>query len=129
MLELSDKVYEQKEEKGFKPHVRYRGGWDVIWPHIKSNALSSDEYIGIVLEVKDNTASLYVNNHLELTWILPTHVDVMYMEATSEKKPDQASPDEKYVQEIPFRLQFGMIGFRAHPGQGAIVRGLKVEAL
>ena len=122
MLELSDK------HKELKPHVRYHGGWDVIYP-IKKDIFSSLDFMNIIFKVKNNTAYLYVDSHLELTWVLPTHVDVMHIESGSEKKSEEATPDERYVQEIPFRMQFGMVGFRAYPGQGSIIRGLKIDTL
>lgn len=121
MLELSDKQAE------FRPHVRYHGGWDVVHP-IKTNALSSSDFIKVDFNVKNDIAYLKINGNLELTWILPTHVDVMYVESGGEKSKESV-PDEKYVKEIPFRNKEGMVGFRAHPGQGAIIRGLKVEPL
>lgn len=34
-----------------------------------------------------------------------------------------------HVREIPFRLDYGMVGFRAYPGEGAIIRGLKIKPL
>jgi hypothetical protein len=120
MLELSNK------DKEIRPHVRYHGGWDVIHPNPKTQAFDNPDYMNIVLEVKKSTAYLYANGHLELTWKLPTHVDVMYRESGSKEK-EKSDPDEKYVQEIPFRSRAGMIGFRAHPGQGATIRGLTVE--
>ncbi len=121
MLELSNKQNE------IKPHVRYKGSWEII-SSIKTESFKSTDYIGIVFEVKNSTAYLYVEKKLELTWVLPTHVDVMYKESGSDK-PQKEDTDEKYVQEIPFRQKFGMIGFRAHPEQGVIIRGLTVEPL
>lgn len=67
---------------------------------------------------------------------MPTHVDVFYRESgvqisdeNQEKENDKGKKVAEHVQEIPFRNELGMIGFRAYPGQGAIIRGLKIKSL
>lgn len=130
MIELSSK------HNNIKPHVRYKGGWDILEPFPKN--YNYKDYFSVVLEVKDDTALLFIDKHLEYTWILPTHVDVFYRESgvqASSDDQDQKKDEDRgrkvaeHVQEIPFRSESGKIGFRAHPGQGAIIRGLKIKSL
>jgi len=59
MVELSSK------HNNIKPHVRYKGGWDILEPIPKS--YDSKDYFPIILEVKDDTAFLFINKHLEYT--------------------------------------------------------------
>lgn len=130
MIQLS------KKHECFKPHIRYRGGWDVFQP-IVTDVFSNTNSLKVRLEVKNNTAYLMVNNNLEFTWILPTHVDVNYRESGVAIKENETNHEDinmgmkiaGHVQEIPFRLGYGKIGFRASPGEGAIIKGLMVEPL
>lgn len=130
MIQLS------KKHGCFKPHIRYRGGWEVFQP-VATDIFSNIDSLKVSLEVKNNTAYLELNNHLEFTWILPTHVDINYRESGVEIKENGTINDDinkgmkiaGHVQEIPFRLGYGKIGFRASPGEGAIIKGLKVESL
>lgn len=130
MLQLSDK------HKCIKPHVRYQGGWDVFQP-VETDIFGDTGYLNVSLEVKNNTVYLEVKNHLEFTWVLPTHVDVNYRESGVEIKESGTINEDinkgikiaGHVQDIPFRLGYGKIGFRASPGEGAIIRGLKIKPL
>lgn len=131
MLELSAK------HNQIKPHVRYRGGWDIVEPTEKR--FVGDGYFGVVLELKSSVAYLYIDGSLSFTWNLPTHVDVVYRESgvnsntesSTEREDDKPNGRKvaEHVQKIPFSNNGGMIGFRAHPGQGAIVRGLTISPL
>lgn len=131
MIELSNK------HKNIKPHVRYKGGWDILQPVFKDYEYK--DYFSVVLELKEDTAFLFIDEQLEYTWILPTHVDVIYRESgvgasshdqdQEKKESDKGKRVAEHVQEIPFRTISGMIGFRAHPGQGAIIKGLRIEPL
>lgn len=116
---------------GIKPHVRYRGGWEIMYFEEKKD-LDFSDFVKITLEVKEDTAYLYCKDSLIFTWILPTHVDVNHIEVgvrernmTESKSKDIA----EVVQRILFREKYGMIGFRGHPGHGAIIRGLKIVKL
>lgn len=116
---------------GIKPHVRYRGGWEIMYFEEKKD-FNFSEFVEIALEVKENTCYLYYKNTLIFGWILPTNVDINHIEAGIKQNNNTETLEkgvEKTVHEIPFRLNHGMTGFRAHPGQGAIIRGLKIEPL
>lgn len=124
----------QSWKSGIKPHVRYKGGWEMIYPEFY-NQFDFSDFEPIVLEVQDDTVTLFYKQQPIFKWILPTHVDVNHIEAgvkqkeNSEKKDIIGKDVARNVQEIPFRLNYGMVGFRAYPGQGAIIRNLKVEPL
>lgn len=117
---------------GIKPHVRYKAGWEILYPEIY-NGLDFSDFESVVLKVKDEIATLFYNREPVFDWTLPTHVDINHIESGSEDKKNNKKEDDKaiarVVQEIPFRLSYGMIGFRAHPGQGAIIKNLKIEPL
>lgn len=129
MLEIFQNSPHYNNTSGLKPHVRYRGGWELMDPEEKQIFNFSD-FVKIVLETKDNTVYLYYQSQLIYGWILPTHVDVNHIEAgVNIQGQEQDGKTKGIVQEIPFRLGYGMLGFRAHPRQGAIIRGLKIEPL
>lgn len=117
---------------GIKPHIRYKGGWEIIYREIHREFDFSD-FEEVVLEVKDDTVSFFYKQQPIFKWVLPTHVDVNHIEAGFKQSEDQKGIPGKEVagnvREIPFRLNYGMVGFRAHPSQGAIIRDLKVEPL
>lgn len=114
-----------------QPLVRYQGAWETsIWKEV--GVLDWTKPVKVKLEVKDDLATLEMDD-LIFEWYLPTHVDVNHVEAGS-KKIDQLDKDNgasiaKSVPEVPFRRNTGMIGFRAHMNQGAIIRNLKVIPL
>lgn len=116
---------------GIKPHVRYRGGWELMYFEEKKDFDFSD-FVKITLEVKENIAYLHYKDSLIFALILPTHVDVNHIEAGVKQNNITESTGKavtEVVQEILFREKYGMIGFRGHPGQGAIIRGLKIVPL
>lgn len=118
-------------KSGIKPHVRYSGGWELMYFEEKKDFDFSD-FVKVVLEVEKNTVYLYCKDALIFVWILPTHVDVNHMEAGVKQNNITESTGKtatEVVKRILFRENYGMIGFRGHPGQGAIIRGLKIVSL
>lgn len=125
MIEVNKKdsdVYVQKL-------VRFKGGWETSMED-KMGTLRWDRPVKVKLIVNDYLAKLKVGN-LFCEWDLPTHVDLNHFESGSQPDRSRQSKYEesKNVQEIPFRRSLGMIGFRAYPGQGAIIRNLAVKGL
>ncbi len=132
MLEICQESRHCDGNSAIKPHLRYESGWELMDYEIKVFDFSN-KFENIVLEVKDEIAILRFYDN-EFSWILPTHVDVNHLESGVKQKENQNNDITgisvtRNVQEIPFRTEYGMIGFRAHPGQGAIIRGLTVEPL
>lgn len=124
-------------KSGIKPHVRYKGGWEIVYPEANDEFDFSD-FTQVAIEAEGDTVKLFHRRTLMFTWVLPTHVDVNHIEAGFKENKDSNDDKEKkvigkdtvgFVREMPFRYKYGMIGFRAHPGQGAIIRGLTVEPL
>lgn len=121
-------------KSGIKPHIRYKGGWEMIYREIY-NDLDFSDFTQVILEVKDDTVRLFYKGEPKFTWIVPTHVDVNHIEAGVRQKDEEKKEEliakeiARNVQEIPFRVAYGKVGFRAHPGQGAIIRNLKIEPL
>lgn len=124
-------------KSGIKPHVRYKGGWELIYREIYSQFDFSDFEL-VMLEVKEEIVTLFFKLQPIFKWILPSHVDVNHFEAGSKQDINNDKKERvdiigkgiaKNVHEIPFRLIYGMVGFRAHPAQGAIIRGLEVVPL
>jgi len=119
---------------GLKAHVRYKGGWEQT--SIEGKTFDFSEFTRISLEVKEDTVRVLLKNTPIFNWILPTHVDVNHVESgvrDTAKKEKQESITvgavSGHVQRIPFRLEQGLVGFRAHLKHGAIIRNLEIKPL
>lgn len=131
MLEIIDRggIY-------IKPHVRFQAGWELMEEKGMGNFDFSD-FRKIVLKVKGRVATLYIEDKLVEELYLPTHVDVSHIESGTNQAKQGQQQEEKsirpniplHVTEIPFLQSYGMVGFRAHPGQGAIIRGLEIKSV
>lgn len=111
--------------------VRYRGGWETSIEEKIGTITDWTKPLQISLTVACHLAKIKANN-LSCEWILPSNVDLSHFESGSGAKKDENKPkysESKSVPEIPFRTGFGMIGFRAYPGQGAIIRNLEIKSL
>ncbi len=114
--------------------VRYSSGWEEVENF--DHTLESDDFFTVVLEVKRGTAWLHTEGKLVYSWLLPNYVDVNHWEAgvkpenkKGEEEKIEHKPLAEHVQKIFFEKRPGKVGFRAHSGQGAIIRGLTVEPL
>jgi len=130
MIEIGQEFYDSKS--GLKAHVRYKGGWELT--SIEENIFNFSDFTKVSLEVKDDTARVFLKDDPIFEWTLPTHVDVNHIESGvkdegEETKNITVRAFAGHVQEIPFRLKFGLVGFRAYMKHGAIIRGLKIEPL
>lgn len=121
--------------KSIAPHIRFKSGWQATGVTGVSHFDFTD-FKKIKMEVKNDTTFLFYEDERVFEWILPTHADVSHFEAGVENnKVDEAAALTKnlsgnHVQRIAFRLDYGMVGFRAHYNdQGAIIRNLKILPL
>lgn len=118
-----------------KPHVRYKGGWEIMSVEEITPPFDFSDFVKISLAVKDDTVRLFYKNNPIFSWILPTHVDVNHIESGVEDNREKTKEIlvggsfAGHVQKIPFRLGYGLVGFRAHLKHGAIVRNFKVKPL
>lgn len=134
MLEIFEQSPHKDGNSGLAPHIRYRGAWEIVHYEKRDN-FNFPNFRKIVLEAKDDNVNLFYEDELAFTWTIPTHVDVNHIEAGIKQKENDKQIETlgkevaKGVEEIPFRLAYGMVGFRAHPRQGANIRKLKVETL
>ncbi len=130
-----DKREELVLVSSIKPHVRYKGGWEIMSVEEITPPLDFSDFVKISLEVKGDTARIFYKNSPIFGWILPVYVDVNHIESgvkdNREKTKDilVGGLFAGHVQKIPFRLGYGLVGFRAHLKHGAIIRNLKVKPL
>jgi hypothetical protein len=138
MIEIGEKCYRKNDRNGdasgLQSLVRYKGGWEGTCVEESKKPFDFSNFTKVSLEVKDDTATLFLKGEPILNWIMPTHVDVNHVESgvkdNSEKTKDIiGGAFTGHVQRIPFRLKYGMVGFRAYMSQGAIIRSLKIESL
>lgn len=124
---------EEGHEILIKPHVRLYGNWEVIdlkkedlLNHIKFD--STTRTLHVRIEIKDLFASIFIkklntNESLIYKWSIPSNTEPNLIQ--HEKDEIKAG----LVPTIPFRNSYGMIGFRAYPGEKAIIRNLKVRSI
>lgn len=139
MIEIGENVEKCKGTliSSIKPQVRYRGGWETMsLTEIKVPFDFSNFFVKVSLEVKKDTACFFYKGTPIFRWVLPTYVDVNHIESGvknnegNTEKIIVSSAFSGHVQKIPFRLGYGLIGFRAHWNHtGTYVRNLKVEPL
>ncbi len=130
---------DNKEEwipvSSIKPHVRYKGGWEIMSVEEITPPFDFSDFVKISLEVKGDTARIFYKNSPIFNWMLPTYVDVNHIESgvkdNREKTKDilVGGSFAGHVQKIPFRLGYCLVGFRAHLKHGAIIRNLKIKPL
>lgn len=126
---------------GIAPHIRYKSGWEMTEEVTmdENNKINFSDFKKVRLEVIEETAKLFYENKDIFHWILPTHADVNHYE-TGVKDSDEHKGEGaiflaknlfgNHVQKIPFRIDYGMVGFRAHyQNQGAIIRNLLIEPI
>ncbi|MBI4157976.1 hypothetical protein HY502_03955 [Candidatus Woesebacteria bacterium] len=136
MLELRG-----EENGGIAPHIRYKSGWEMT-EEVKmgeSDKFDFSDFKKVRLQVVEGVAMLFYENKDVFHWILPTHADVNHYEAGVKDSNEHKNEDAvlltknlfgNHVQKIPFRISYGMVGFRAHyQNQGAIIRKLQIEPL
>lgn len=113
-----------------KPHIRLFGRWEYVdWKKVGNFKVSN--FHKIKLWCKDRLVKLYINNLFTYEWLLPDKIDFRGLKQ-SEPNLDDTGTEKKTsitVLDIPFLNKYGMIGFRADWGQGAIIRQLEIKTL
>jgi len=112
-----------------KPHVRFLGQWEFVdWEKVGTYNL--DKIFNIKLWCKGRFVKVYINNSQLYEWILPDKID---FRGQKQQEPTLDKSDDKNtsltVLDLPFMNKYGLIGFRADWGQGAIIRDLKIKTL
>ncbi len=139
MIEIGQGV-EGSIDSSVKPHVRYKGGWEIMSVEESKISFDFSSFNKVTLEVKNDVVHLFYKNISIFYWVLPTHVDVNHIESgvKDENKDGQEDKQMKnitgkifagHVQDIPFRLSYGLVGFRAYMKHGAIIRSLRIEPI
>lgn len=110
-----------------KPHVRLLGQWEFVdWVCI--DKIKLDDLLKIKLNVRNRKVKFYLDGSLKYEWTLPDRIDFRGIE---QQEPEMTKSDKKNtsrtVLEIPFLTKYGMVGFRADWGQGAIVKDIKIK--
>ncbi|MBI3290279.1 hypothetical protein HYZ78_02695 [Candidatus Microgenomates bacterium] len=116
-----------------KPHVRAYGDWEVIELY-PIKAFNLDSFTDISLKVKSSEAFLTINEEMVFTWVLPTHVDFNLREHNIKLKNSAVNAEEysysaDVIPDITMRGKHGLVGFRAHPGQGVAIKDLQIKRI
>lgn len=131
----SEKEITKKIPSSIKPHVRYRGIWEIMSAiEIKTEEpFNFSDFVKVSLEVKGDTARFFYKDTPIFKWVLPICVDVNHAESGVEKKEEKvilAGAFTGHVQKIPFRLGYGLVGLGSHWSHaGVYIRNLRVEPL
>lgn len=133
MLEIGVRP-EGNNPQGIKPHVRFKGGWEELAvKEIKKFKFNSENGPHkFELLVVGNIAKLSYRGEDIFRWELPTYVDVNHYESGVKEKKNEESRDvflyQNHVQKIPFRLDYGLVGFRSHWNHApAIIKNLIIQ--
>lgn len=111
-----------------KPHVRLYGNWEVIDLQIEDllNNMkfeSTTASLRIKIVVRDLCASVFVNETPIYYWSIPSSTEPNLIQH------EDYSVKAGLVVLIPFRNSYGMVGFRAYPGEKAFVRNLTLRSI
>jgi len=115
---------DMKDKMAIKPHVRFKGGWEEL-ARKRIDFNSKNEPYKFKLRVVGSIATLYNEDKEIFGWELPTHVDVNHYESGVKEKKNEENRDMflylNHVQKIPFRLDYGFIGFRSHWNHAPVI--------
>ncbi len=110
-----------------KPHVRSHGAWEFIQETFVGN-FDLMQFQKIKLRVDNVTVHFYISGNKVFEWYLPTHLDINHIEAGVQGTSEETT-SIGIIPRIDFRNRYGMIGFRAYPGQGAELKNLNIKTL
>lgn len=112
-----------------KPHVRVYGKWEPV-DYLPLEKFDLNQFLEVRIVVNDCIATVSINGRLLYNWVLPTHSDLRDTEKVNDYERVGKSKESLAIPKIQFRNRAGMIGFRADwNGQGAVVKGLKIQNL
>lgn len=124
----------EKDIKAIKPHVRFKGGWEELAMKKIDRFDFSPETVfrKFKLRVIGSTVDLDYEGEEVFSWELPTHVDVNHYESGVSEERNEEKRDmflyQGHVQKIPFRLDYGLVGFRSHWNHApAIIKNLIIK--
>lgn len=120
-----------------KPHVRYRGGWEGF-AVVEISNIEPTTKLKVVLKVKGENVELYFGpkkkRKPDFEWLLPKYVDVNHYESGVREDLEvyKKSPifTSGHVEKIPFRMNYGLVGFRGHLNHSpTLIKDLKIVSL
>jgi len=132
-----EKEDEKKYVSSIKPHVKYKGIWEIMSvTEINKPFNFSADFVKASLEVKGDTVSFFYKDDPIYKWILPEYIDVNHVESGVRDNMEKTKgvilggAFAGHVQKIPFRLKYGLVGFRAHLNHaGTYIKKLRIEPL
>lgn len=110
-----------------KPHVRSQGAWEFVQETFIGN-FDLLQFQKVKLQVDNRKVQFYISGNKAFEWYLPTHLDINHIEAGVQGTSEETT-SRGIIPKIDFRKQYGMIGFRAYPGQGAECKNLIIRHL
>ncbi len=110
-----------------KPHIRSQGTWEFVQQTFIGN-FDLLNFQKIKLRINSSIVQLYVSSNKVFEWYLPTHLDINHIEAGVNGLSEETT-SRGIIPKIDFRQSYGMIGFRAYPGQGAEIKNLNIKTL
>lgn len=124
MLEIHNR--DKENSIYIKPHVRIDGFWEVIEDRKVGVGIDANDFLKLKLEVIDRIATLFINGKSIYEWLLPTHAD-LYENLNTRSSDNKQTSEAATVPNISFLNRYGMLGFRADWGQGAIIKSLRIK--
>ena len=132
-----DSKKDKKSPLSVKRHVRYKGGWEGFTVD-EIDGFGIQTTFKITMKIEGENVELYLGEEKkekpDFSWLLPNFVDVNHFEAgvredLKEYKNNSLYTDN-HVAKIPFKLGYGLAGFRSHMNHSpTIIRNLVIEPL
>lgn len=126
-LEIDKKAGNKVRKIFFRPHVRINGEWENIHKEITTDLTNHpfhwNKLNKVKCVVKNVKLTFELNDQFLGEWNLPTH---------SGRKVEKKETTLYHFGDtslIPFRYDYGMIGFRASGQENAIIKDIKIEQL
>ncbi len=126
-------------EVNIKPHIRFYGNWEVI-DLGKKDLLNSVKFqstnspLSVKLKVSKQFACIYANSKIMFQWALPSNTEINVIQYNLNNQNNSGNDDSSkgkggLVPNIHFRETYGKIGFRAYPGERAVIRSLEIKSI
>jgi hypothetical protein len=103
------------------PHIRLNGQWEVFGRTLVDESIDPYDFVNVIVEVVNTKAVIKIGN-FSYSWNLPTNFERGNVE---KKENDQYSESTR----IPFREEFGMVGFRAADAEYVELQNIVVKRI
>lgn len=110
------------------PHIRLGGKWERFGGRGLGTIIKINSFNFVRCEVVGTTATIEINGK-SFVWNLPTNFDKVVVDSERKEGYDPAKLANTNSSTIPFRNNFGMIGFRATGAENVLIKDVVIKRL